>query len=87
MAGSFVDRSRYEGCCYQAANWIQVGPTKGRGRNGRRDAGKSGKDIYLYPLVENLPERLGIEHSPRGRLGRGQWLGCDRLGRTGIRGL
>jgi len=60
---SFVDRSRYDGCCYKAANWIQVGQTKGRGRNGRRDAGKSLKDIYLYPLVENLPERMGIEGS------------------------
>ena len=44
---SFVDPSRYEGCCYQAANWIAVGQTKGRGRNGRRDEGKSLKDIYL----------------------------------------
>ena len=60
---SLVDRSRYDGCCYKAANWIQVGQTKGRGRNGRRDAGKSLKDIYLYPLVENLPERMGIEGS------------------------
>ncbi len=61
---SFVDRSRYDGCCYKAANWIQVGQTKGRGRNGRRDEGKSLKDIYLYPLVENLQERMGIERSP-----------------------
>jgi len=61
---SFVDRSRYDGCCYKAANWIQVGQTKGRGRNGRRDEGKSLKDIYLYPLVEDLQERMGIERPP-----------------------
>ncbi len=61
---SFVDRSRYDGCCYKAANWIQVGQTKGRGRNGPRDEGKSLKDIYLYPLVENLQERMGIERPP-----------------------
>jgi hypothetical protein len=61
---SFVDRSRYDGCCYKAANWIQVGQTKGRGRNGPRDEGKSIKDIYLYPLVEHLQERMGIERSP-----------------------
>jgi hypothetical protein len=61
---SFVDRSRYDGCCYKAANWIQVGQTKGRGRNGQRDEGKSIKDIYLYPLVDHLQERLGIQPSP-----------------------
>jgi hypothetical protein len=38
---SFVDTSAYAGTCYQAANWHKVGQTKGRGRNGARDAGKS----------------------------------------------
>ena len=61
---SFVDPSRYDGSCYKAANWIQVGQTKGRGRNGRRDEGKSRKEIYLYPLVEDLQARLGIERPP-----------------------
>jgi hypothetical protein len=58
---SFVDGSRYDGGCYKAANWIHVGQTKGRGRNGARDAGKSHKDIYLYPLVEDVRERMGVE--------------------------
>jgi hypothetical protein len=61
---SFVDGSRYDGGCYKAANWIRVGQTKGRGRNGRRHEGKSRKDIYLYPLVGDLKDRLGIERSP-----------------------
>jgi hypothetical protein len=58
---SFVDGDRYDGACYKAANWIHVGRTKGRGRNGGRQAGKSRKDIYLYPLVEQLRERMGID--------------------------
>jgi hypothetical protein len=65
---SFVDRSRYDGCCYKAANWIQVGQTKGRGRNGPRPAGKSLKDIYLYPLVDDFQDRVGVERSPLGAL-------------------
>jgi hypothetical protein len=61
---SFVDGSLYDGGCYKAANWIHVGQTKGRGRNGARDAGKSRKDIYLYPLVEEVRERLGVKPVP-----------------------
>ncbi len=61
---SFVDASAYAGTCYQAANWIKVGQTKGRGRNGGHDAGKSRKDVYLYPLVADLETRLGVERFP-----------------------
>ena len=32
-----------------------------RGRNGQRDEGKSLKDIYLYPLVEEVRQRMGVE--------------------------
>lgn len=61
---SFVDSSAYEGTCYQAANWHKVGQTKGRGRNGAREAGKSIKDVYLYPLVDDVHARLGVERFP-----------------------
>lgn len=61
---SFVDTSSYAGTCYQAANWQKVGQTKGRGRNGAKEAGKSIKDIYLHPLVDDLPTRLGVERFP-----------------------
>jgi len=57
---SFVDRSQYDGCCYKAANWIQVGQTKGRGRNGGCQPGKSIKDIYLYPLVADVRQQVGV---------------------------
>jgi hypothetical protein len=61
---SFVDGSLYDGACYKAANWIPVGQTKGRGRNGARDAGQSRKDIYLYPLVEDVRPRMGVDPVP-----------------------
>jgi hypothetical protein len=57
---SFVDGSQYDGCCYKAANWIQVGQTKGRGRNGRRQGAASIKEIYLYPLVDNVRQQVGV---------------------------
>jgi len=58
---SFVDSSRHDGACYKAANWIHVGQSKGRGRNGVRNAGKSPKDIYLYPLVEEVRQLMGVQ--------------------------
>ena len=61
---SFVDTSAYAGTCYQAANWQKVGQTKGRGRNGARDAGKSIKDVYLYPLVDDVHALVGVERFP-----------------------
>ena len=61
MLESFVDEQFHDGTCYQAANWICVGPTKGRGRNGDHQAGQSIKSVYLYPLVSNFRKQLGIQ--------------------------
>jgi len=56
---TFVDRSRYRGTCYQAANWTLVGETKGRTRNDRYSTIKTSiKDIYLYPLSKHYACRL-----------------------------
>ena len=61
---SFVETPAYEGSCYKAANWIQAGQTKGRGRNGPHQAGKSIKEVYLYPLVNDLRDRVGVKPTP-----------------------
>jgi len=48
---TFVDRQRYNGTCYRAANWIEVGETKGRGRqdqNNRQEVPV--KKVLLYAL-------------------------------------
>lgn len=53
--------SRFRGSCYKAANWTYVGQSQGRGRQDRaKEAGESIKDIYLYPLVEDFRERMGV---------------------------
>jgi hypothetical protein len=76
---SFVETPTYAGACYQAANWIRVGQTKGRGRNGSRHAGKSVKDVYLYPLVGDFVDRVGVDRfpwsalSPESGLDAGGW--------------
>jgi len=52
---SFVEQKRFVGTCYKAANWINVGKTKGRGKLG--PAGKISvpiKDIWVCPLAENF---------------------------------
>jgi len=52
---TFVDRSRFAGTCYLAANWQHVGATTGRGR---QDAGTTAKNIYLYPLSDDWQDVL-----------------------------
>jgi len=59
---TFVERERFRGACYQAANWIYVGQTKGRSRNDRYATLKVPiKDIYLYPLTKRFRETLTHE--------------------------
>jgi hypothetical protein len=56
---TFVERDRFAGTCYKAANWVRVGQTKGRGKLG--PAGKISvpiKDLWLYPLVRNFRHLL-----------------------------
>jgi Druantia protein DruA/Transposase DNA-binding/Transposase Tn5 dimerisation domain len=61
LVESFVDRSAHAGTCYQAANWIKVGQTKGRGRQDRSNrCAKSIKDIYVYPLQEDFRASVGL---------------------------
>lgn len=61
---SFVETPTYEGSCYKAANWIPVGQTKGRGRNGPHQRTKSIKEIYLYALVKDVRQRVGVKPVP-----------------------
>ena len=45
---TYVERGRFAGTCYRAANWTHVGTTGGRGRKG---SGATVKDIYVMPLT------------------------------------
>lgn len=51
LAETFVDIARFKGTCYRAANWIEIGRTKGSAKKGN-DYEYHGqpKAIYLYPL-------------------------------------
>jgi len=48
---TFVEKPRFEGTCYKAANWKYLGQTKGRGKLGV--SGKQSipiKDLWVYPI-------------------------------------
>lgn len=56
---TFVEKDRFKGTCYQAANWVYVGQTKGRGKLG--PAGKPCvpiKDLWLHPLNKSFRRLL-----------------------------
>lgn len=56
---TFVDRSRFKGTCYQAANWLRLGATQGRTRNDRAHCIRAAvKDVFLYPLIPDFRREL-----------------------------
>jgi hypothetical protein len=56
---TFVERNRFRGTCYRAANWHLVGQTTGRSRQDRyASMCVPIKDIYLYPLTPRFRELL-----------------------------
>ncbi|MBE3116515.1 DUF4338 domain-containing protein [Candidatus Bathyarchaeota archaeon] len=56
---TFVEKERFAGTCYKAANWCHVGQTQGRGKLDRKkECNLPVKDIYLYPLSKNFREIL-----------------------------
>lgn len=58
---TIVDTERFKGTCYQAANWILLGKTTGRGLNDKANkVNRSIKSVYGYPLVKNFREKLGV---------------------------
>lgn len=56
---TFVERERFAGTAYRAANWLAVGATSGRTRQDRHNCLQAPiKDIYLYPLRRDFREAL-----------------------------
>ena len=54
-----MERERFAGTAYRAANWLAVGATAGRTRQDRHTRIQAPvKDIYLYRLGRNFRERL-----------------------------
>jgi len=58
---TFVERGRFSGICYQAANFMRIGQTQGRSRQDRYSRlSVPVKDIYIYPLCQNFRRHLGV---------------------------
>ena len=48
---TFVDKERFKGTCYRAANWIHVGETAGRGKYDRgHERNEPVRAVRVYPL-------------------------------------
>ncbi len=59
LVETFVERARFRGTVYRAANWRHVGATEGRTRQDRYSTLRVPvKDVYVYPLARNFREVL-----------------------------
>ena len=55
---TFVEKQRFQGTCYKAANWKGVGETCGRGKLGSRNGEVPVKSVWLYPLCIDFRHQL-----------------------------
>jgi hypothetical protein len=56
---TFVEKERFAGTCYRAANWSFIGETQGRGKLDRTNAYSLPiKSIWLYPLSNSFRQVL-----------------------------
>jgi hypothetical protein len=57
---TFVDKTRFAGTCYKAANWIYLGDTTGRGKDDQTHRpNRSIKAVWGYPLDNKFRILLG----------------------------
>lgn len=77
LAETFVDPSRFAGTCYRAANWIEVGATRGFAKSNTTytEHGQS-KRVLVYPLVAQARAILS-RPLPHARLPRTQIKSLD----------
>jgi hypothetical protein len=59
LAETYVDRTRFAGTCYRAANWLHVGHTTGRGNHApTHEQTRATKDVLVLPLSRDFREVL-----------------------------
>lgn len=59
LAETFVDKTRFRGTCYKAANWTFLGETQGRGKlDVHHDTALPTKSVWVYPLVKSFRRQL-----------------------------
>ncbi len=62
FAETYIDRQRFAGTCYRAANWLHLGYTTGRGKGSpTKRPTRSKKDVFGLPLTRRFRELLGRE--------------------------
>ena len=87
IAETFVDRSRFTGACYRAANWQVLGQTRGFARKPGTPAtwvphGRP-KEVLVYPLARDAREQLcRLDDAPKWRSegDRGPLIDCEACG-------
>jgi hypothetical protein len=68
LVETFVDRERFCGGCYRAANWQAIGLTRGRGRqDGGHEQALAKKILWVYPLKKDFRHLLN-QRPPTSRL-------------------
>lgn len=86
LAETFIEPNLFSGACYRAANWIQLGKTKGFGRNGKKyfEHGKI-KEAFVYPLRRDARELLSASFLAPSLTGRKECIDLNKtnLGREG----
>jgi hypothetical protein len=56
---TFVEKPRFTGTCYKAANWQYLGDTQGRGKlDTLHQNAKPVKSIWIYPLARDFRKQL-----------------------------
>ena len=75
LVETFVNSSRFDGACYRAANWLDLGETRG-------GKGKAPKRVYVYPLARtsgrfSCMARNALRRGARRRRGRHRRLAAD----------
>jgi hypothetical protein len=59
MLETFVEKPRFAGTCYKAANWLYLGDTQGRGKlDTLHRHGEPVKAIWVYPLTRDFRQQL-----------------------------
>jgi len=60
LVETMVERQRFHGGCYRAANFQEIGQTSGRGRMDRTHQrhGADVKTVLLYPLIKHAKRKL-----------------------------
>lgn len=66
LVETYVEKTRFVGTCYKAANWLHLGETTGRSRNDRYSKLQVPvKDVYVYPLMKDFRHHLNFESGKR----------------------